>query len=350
MSWFEFNGRHCEDDMKVRYAPNAAERGGFFAKLDIQATEYSSRDGGTYHGTRRKPIDFALPCFYEEITRADKEKILRWLAPGAKGMLKLDDRPYCHYDVVIGGDLKIDEYPVTTPDGVRYSGIFTIYFVAYEPAAVLEVITADSGEVFEQTNAIPAAYMPAVPTTDSTEFFVYNPGDVETGLTIRVAGEGEVTFTNVASGQICKVVGLTDVLTTDAGKWITIDGEKLQTRYEGNATSEVNYAYHDDGYLSLIPGNAGKKFFSVSYIAGEGSVMCDTPAFQVEDIGKYIYLAGDWREIIYVQDEYTAETRWLAETSGTDVTMLAEMNRILVTRGDGAILSKLEIEYQPKVR
>lgn len=32
MSWFKFNGKHCEDDMKVRYAPMAAERGGFYAK------------------------------------------------------------------------------------------------------------------------------------------------------------------------------------------------------------------------------------------------------------------------------------------------------------------------------
>lgn len=54
MSWFKFNGKHCEDDMNVRYAPGAEERGGFFAKLNIDSNEYTSRSGGVYYGTRKK--------------------------------------------------------------------------------------------------------------------------------------------------------------------------------------------------------------------------------------------------------------------------------------------------------
>ena len=121
--------------------------------------------------------------------------------------------------------MKIDEYPVTTPDGMKYSGVFTVNLIAHRPEAVLETVVADGGDVYERTGVLPAEYMPEAPKTNANEFLVYNPGDVKTGLTLKVAGKGAATFTNMTTGQTCRVVGLTDEMTTNAAKWIEVNGD-----------------------------------------------------------------------------------------------------------------------------
>ena len=351
VSWFKFNDKLC-DDMKVRYAPGAVERGGTYAKLTVQESENTSRDGGMHFGVRRKPIVFALPCFYEEITRKEKENILRWLKPGARGKLVFDDREYCTYDAVVTGDIQIEEYPASTADGMRYSGIFTVGLTAYDPWAVLNERSAEAGDAYDRTGLIPEWRMPAEPNTESTDFMVYNPGDAECGLIIRIAGNipdgGKVDFHNEATGQTCTVVGLTNELTTDAGMWVEIDSEKMTVTHVGAAQKKTDYGYHDDGYIVLAPGEAEKESLHVLYDT-YGSVFCEE-GFADDIVGKYIHVAGDWREVIHRTDDHTVETRWISVEDGEDDAIVAVLNRIVITKSEGVELSKLEIDYQPKVR
>ena len=357
MSWFTFCGKHCEDDMKVRYAPTAAERGGFFAKLGIASTEYSSRDGGMYHGTTRKPLEFGLPCFYEEISRAEKERILRWLAPGKRGQLVFDDRPYCYYDVVIGAEMKIEEYPASTADGMRYSGIFNVVFIAYDPKARLfdkSIVFGDTTGAYGETGLIPEDMMPKAPAVDAESFLLYNPGTENTGLVLKVAGdtgeEGYVSFVNESTGQTCTLMYLTDELTTNAGMWVEADGEKMEVRWAGAVTSEIDYRYHDDGYLMLEPADPIDKDIVVSYVAGDGAVTCTEAAFTEEMEGMYIFLHGDWRLITLVRNPMEMEVAWTADATSNENTVIAHLNKILVRKSEGVTLSKLEVDYQPKVR
>lgn len=357
MSWFTFDGKHCEDDMKVRYAPGAAERGGYFAKLSVDSNEYNSRSGGKYYGTRKKPLEFSLPCFYEEISRAEKEKILRWLAPGKKGKLVLDDRPYCYYDVVVGAEMNIEEYPATTQNGTRYSGIFNVTMVAYDPFAKLFDKTIEFGDTtgaYEETGLIPEEMMPATPTPESEWFLAYNPGTEKCAATVRIAGntgeDGSVALYNEATGQTCTVKYLTDELTTDAGMWVEVDGETMETRWRGAATSEIDYRYHDDGYLSLVSGMPAVKDIVVSYVQGDGAVNSIDGSFEDGMEGQYIFLNGDWRLITLIRNPFEAEVAWTADATANENTVVATMNRITVKKTGGATLSKLEIDYQPKVR
>ena len=78
-----------------------------------------------------------LPCFYEELTKHERERVIRWLEHGQRGRLIFDDRPFCYYDVVTGAQMEIREYPVRSANGTTYSGIFTITFIAYDPSARL---------------------------------------------------------------------------------------------------------------------------------------------------------------------------------------------------------------------
>lgn len=123
MVGFTFDGFHCELDMKVRYAPTESERAGHFAKWDIDSADFDSKDGGVYYRTRKKPLEFELPCFYEEITAGERERIVRWLDRERHGRLIFDDRPWCYYDVVPSAPPEIREYPVRVGDETRFSGI-----------------------------------------------------------------------------------------------------------------------------------------------------------------------------------------------------------------------------------
>lgn len=356
MAWFTFNGKHCEDDMKVRYAPAAVERGGFYAAAETQSADYTSRDGGMYYGTRKKPIEFALPCFYEEITHAERERITQWVAPGSRGKLVLDDRPYCYYDAVASDAARYEEYPVTTAEGVRYSGIFTPKFIAFDPAAKLMMKAyrdGDSRQAYEETGLIPENAMPPAPTVDSSSFLVYNPGTEKCGLIVRIAGntgDGNVTFKNETTGQKCVVMNLTDELTTDASMWVELDGEKHQTLWKGSAEGEIDYRYHDDGYISLVPAMPFEKEVPVSYEAGSGKVYCPDGKFDEAMVGTYIYLNEDWHEVLHVINSNEMEVLWQPNTSAAENAIIAALNRIRIEKSDGVKLSRLEIDYVPKVR
>lgn len=217
MSGFTFNGLHCERDLRVKYAPTADERAGFFAKFSVQNEDFDTKDGGIYYDTSLKVLEMDLPCFYEEITRAERERIIRWLERGRRGRLIFDDRPYCYYDVIPGLEMSIREYPVSTTDGTKYSGIFSIRFIAHDPCAYLLEKTADSDDgsgLCDTTDVIPADRMPAPPKVDDNVFLVYNPGTRRCGLNLRVAGdsgEGKINFHNETTNQSCTLLGLTDV-------------------------------------------------------------------------------------------------------------------------------------------
>lgn len=149
MSGFTFNGKHSWGDMHIRYAPTEEERAGFFAKFNIQDMDFETKDGGLYYKTTLDKMEMKLPCFYEEITKGEREKILRWLDHTQRGKLVFDDRPYCYYEVSVGAEMELREFPVRTIYGTRYCGIFTITFIAHDPSAKLFLKTTDQeyGEI-----------------------------------------------------------------------------------------------------------------------------------------------------------------------------------------------------------
>lgn len=219
MSGFTFNGKHSEQDMHIKYAPTEEERAGFFAKFNIQAMDFETKDGGLYYKTTLDTMEMKLPCFYEEITKSEREKIIRWLDHKQQGKLIFDDRPYCYYDAVVGAEMELQEFPVRTIYGTRYCGIFTITFVVHDPSGKLFYKTTDNiyGEQMdEETDAISRSQMPLSPDPNGNSFLVYNPGTRDCGLILKVCGDtgkNKITFLNETTGQKCVVLGLTTQLT-----------------------------------------------------------------------------------------------------------------------------------------
>lgn len=85
--------------MGIRYVPDPIERGDFQSEYDVLDLERSWNAGGEYYHSRVKTRTFNISCFYDEITVAQREAILRWLDRRTSGNLIFDDRPYAEYHV-----------------------------------------------------------------------------------------------------------------------------------------------------------------------------------------------------------------------------------------------------------
>ena len=123
----------------------------------------------------------------------------------------------------------------------------------------------------------------------------------------------------------------------------------MQVFWKGDATSEIDYSYHDDGYISLEPAMPVVKEVPVTYSAGSGTVHSNG-GFTSQMAGQYMQIGGDWRHITFVRSPDEAEIVWQPSEDGSEKAIIATLNRITVTKGEGVTLTKLEIDYHPKVR
>lgn len=81
----------------------------------------------------------------------------------------------------------------------------------------------------------------------------------------------------------------------------------------------------------------------------EGSkALTSAGAFVPHMAGQYVYLDGLWRLIHRVQDADTAHTDWPMTSTGMDTTPIVTVNDIRLV-GSGVALTRLEVEYTPRV-
>lgn len=132
-------------------------------------------------------------------------------------------------------------------------------------------------------------------------------------------------------------------------KWVEVDGETMQVFYKGNATSKIDFSYHEDGYISLAPATPAEKSIHVSYKPNSGTVTSDGEFYETM-VNQYMHIGGDWRRILFVRSPDEAEIQWLPKEEGTQRVIIATLNRITIKRGEGARLTYLDIDYHPKVR
>lgn len=281
-----------------------------------------------------------------------REGLLRWLDRGTKGTLIYDDKPYVYYDVRPAKRIEIKQYTHRENGVLLYSGTFTVTFRCYDPFGKLFASSYDGDckpELLSVTGILHTSMMPAPPNPSDTMFLAYNCGTEKAPLTIQLAGDvGDgLSIVNETTGQVCKIVGLkADEI--PAGAYVEIDSGTGQVWLVKGLERELAFHYHDLGYLHLAPCTPFVRSLHVSYSASSRTVTTDG-SFTPEMEGQYLYLAGSWMEIRQVTDAHKAELRNMMTSTGTANTPVVTMNKISL-RGDGVALSRLEIEYIPRVR
>ena len=244
---FSYNGINSST-YHVDFIPDASDLWFAGTDWDVYDSDIAWHNGGYYYGNAAKAKEFTLKCYYEEITRKQREDIRKWLHRNTSGNLMFDSMPFVYWKVRPSKIIDGQEYI----DSGRYSGTFTVTFKAYEPFGYL---TRKSNSGSETDNAndycdlILTSQMPAAPTTSSRTFNVYNPGREVCGLSMYLSGStsNPIEFLNSTNGSRCIIQSLPRTsLVLD----INAETGMITTHTNGSTAN----AYHDRGYLSLNPG------------------------------------------------------------------------------------------------
>lgn len=123
------------------YVPDENARFDDRADYEVYDEEHDWRDGGVYYGNRVKKRQFALTCYYEQIDRKTRQRMMDWLGRNTEGRLVFDDSPWKYYIVrpTKKQNGKMFSHRKIGDTSLVYSGVFTITFTAYDPFAYLEV-------------------------------------------------------------------------------------------------------------------------------------------------------------------------------------------------------------------
>ena len=243
-------------------------------------------------------------------------------------------------------------YDHVDENGIKlYAGTFTATFTCYEPFGHM-FQTSYSGDIDDRTLAhtglLPAAIMPAAPTLETRSFLLFNPGTEAAHTIIRVAGNvgSGMLIRNLTTGQRCRVVNLrSDSLLESQA--LLLDSARGQTRTELGDHVEMAFPFHDEGYITLAPCTPFVRALRVNYTANSNIITSDG-GFLPHMAGQFIYLNG-WKSIRLVSSPNRAVISEAMPESGTAEAPVVTMNEIEIS-GDGLDLTRLEIDYTPRVR
>ena len=353
MEGFTYNGVHS-DDMKVIYVPDASARGDFFADYEMIDMEKSWNDGGECYKPRIKSRKMELDCYYEDITIAEKERILRWLDCRKSGELIFDNRSYARYYVCPTKKIEFKDYLQSSTDEKLYSGTFTITFTAYDPFADLIWSTLDDHDddtqAIEETGLIPLSLMPDVVQIGDTDCLIYNPGTEIGHSIIRFSGKtgsSDLKIYNATNGtEFILKAGLT----TEDGEYMECVSETGRVMRVKNGISKVDFACHDGGYITFEPFGSIERDVLIITTAGSRNIMAGYEVFNESMIGKYIYANGKYRYISEVLSPMEIVVNTPLEVTTAEMTIITSMNYITISKVADAEISRLEIICKPEVR
>lgn len=127
MDGFTYRGRHISSFGEIIYAPNEDERGDIAVDYSIEDDEIQGVNGGYLLSNWAPPKKFDLRCYYEEITNAQRNALLRWFNRNTDGRLVFDRRPYVYYEVFPTERVEFEDYCEDNGEGDVYTGILTIH-------------------------------------------------------------------------------------------------------------------------------------------------------------------------------------------------------------------------------
>jgi len=360
------------------YIPTAQQRGDAITSFQTMSDSFTSRDGGIRYGSRVEVKKFELKFYYEYISPQQKESFIKLIDRRTGGELYFTERPYAKYTAYVSAKPSFEEYGhYAIVEGRRYSGIVTLQMEAYLPFARLTERYLDTlmdteyyYQIHDETSIIVSAEDPmgsiSTETAKPGEFIydidvegktIWNlkilyPGTEYGRLSFDVAGEvGEdgLTIYNGATEQTCKVVGLNSAITDQTNRWYHIDSETGQCVLTNGVSSNVDYMFHDYGYISLVPADI-RRDVRVHIENGSSTIRSDNGDFEPSMVGKYINIGSDWKAITTYVSPVEMTISATPDVAADVMASIATMNIITITGGVNTSLSKLRLYMQGYVR
>ena len=361
---FSFDGVDIAD-IGLLYAPEISNTYVYKpTNKKVHEQVFDAHPGGYYYGNTAQPKDFVLRCLFEEqhVLSGIMARVHDLFRVGRTGRLVFGKRPWLWYTATV---INVNGDSITN----RENGLITIQLRAYYPFARSDQYYADAEwpitpamtemqkEEAEEHNRIAADMLanssmthmpdngtydiyrtrdlegltctyqfvpkPTVPlTVNKTGLKVINPGTERAPVCIEIGGQfgNGVTITNETNSEVCKFVGGS----TDADRYLMCDAlnGRVATHVVGYDTEEVDYLFHDYGFMYLEPSGVpiyrsnGENDVTLKLFTGSGTsstfVLYANPVFEYREdlVGKYIYSETTglmWR-IIKVMTTYGSES------------------------------------------
>ena len=310
----------------------------------------SFHDGGYFYGNEVEAREFVLECYFEEIEMDTFERIIQWLHRDREGKLIFDDRPFVYYiarvSKVVEGKVYSSSHLHKWGNETLYSGTFTVTFKAYDPFGRMTCVSYpdfDKDGVIDHSGIMREDEMPPAIQPQTGDYLVYNPGTETTDTFISIAGTAPngLMIRNATTGDVCEIVSLPSSLV------LTIDSETGWVSSTADPDGSA-FEYHDLGYIRLAPCTPYEREVVASYVSGLNMITFPMYETTEENVGQYIRLDGEWLRIISVSGKTAIVNKFLKKTS-VENTMITTMNEISV-EGEGAELTLLKMEYEPRIR
>jgi len=330
------------------------ERGDFYPDFEVSSIDRTWIPGGEYFHTRVVNRVKELECFYEQITLAEREKILRWLDRRTSGKLVFDDRPYAAYFVRPTKKIEFKDYLQTEMGEKLYSGTFTITFTAFDPFADLQWNTIDGNEDNEyalvETGLIPASQMPPAVSLNDTSCIIYNPGTEIGHSIIRFSGKtgsSDMIFYNATTMEKCV---LKSGLETSEDEYYEIDSKTGRVvKVSGNVV-KIDFAFHDEGYITFVPFGDIQRDITIAAISGSKMISSNEEMFDDTSIGKWVFIKNKWYQISDIVSSFEANLTAPSDESYSGSACITTMNYLTITKANDAEITRLEIECRAEVR
>lgn len=355
---FTFNGISCKS-LGIEYAPELNDTYVYNGdKYKNNEESFEAHDGGYYYGSTVEVKEFTLRCFYEEreINKGILTKVASAFRRGTTGKLVFDSRPWLWYMATVTGieTTKITNY---------LNGFVTIKMKAYYPYARYDSLYIDDNNPYyyniKRNSALldaavtpPTAVVTTAPITGQSEYILFNGGTERAKVAVKIQGDvglGGVIIANATTNQKMRIVGMTDLddrnNATSGTDYYICDGMTGKCMLN----TDLKFEWHDYGFIELEPAYPLKKDIPV-YASLENNRIKLTSdyLFTKDDIGKYIYIDNNWREILsYYEDSNTLIAFGNNITEGDYVTNIVTMNKIIVTPISTMNITKLEFIYKP---
>ncbi len=120
-----------------------------------------------------------------------------------------------------------------------------------------------------------------------------------------------------------------------------------QTRIVLGEEITLAYAMHDEGYIELAPCTPFVRALKIAHMAGSNEIISEA-GFKKYMEGQYLYLDG-WKKIRQVTGANRAILSEPANRSGETDTPIVTMNELELS-GENVMLTRLEVEYVPRIR
>ena len=345
----------CETDIEsfgLTYAPELEDTYVFKpAAAEAHIENFEAHNGGYFYGAWSTPKEFTLRCFFEQksIESGMLPKLNALFKVGKSGKLIFSRRPWCYYYTTVTEPI---EYSLTN----YLNGILTIRMKAMYPYARSDIYKNTEYEhyhaslmentaVFEKDEMLQDTEFANIQT--QTSFILANQGTERAPLGVAIAGNvGKgVIIANNTTGQSCKFVAISAAKTSNVNREVILDPINGKTIISGTGYKELAFLYHEYGFLELESSFPAVRNL---FISTNGTKSIHVENILYEDlIGKYIFVANQWKKIITQPDEHTLTVDSNIATSPITRTMAISMNELIITPVTTMNITKLRFIYKP---